>query len=583
MTPFYYTLFGIEVTVFGIALAAIFVYIQLIYSAYPADQSSLILRSVLFGKVKSVLLILCGGISMTVVALGSLLLSLGQYDFVSRIDFNSTVLLSDSLIPAIALVTFFLTLIMFVLLMKEGIKYLSPLQVMYLVKDRINYDTFWKLLLKNKTIGKPYLYQIRGVLQEKGKEDNQETLEQSILDENLAVYKELKQSLEIVKEEEFQVTGIFDLSYQAMNKFDAKILWGLEIILLEITKEFINNIPSDKNEFWRPYNAVKSYYVEYIIDKLETLFNLASYRDNSPDKFKIIGITRSILDVLVDDERSVEIILSFWKRVADSSMGTSKDIFIEVVRNYGSFVHKLFETGKATNALEEAFRHLGWLGERLLSKNIFEEKPRMIDFEYYNEYDEILETILSFEDLFISSAGDQYPLIYFDAVSVFLEGLVKKYKQIVSIQGIDNDILSLVYVYSSFAENAIKFGNTRGAALAIIRLEESYKLLSSSNIEDSVNDCYGLLLKTGLTAASFSESHKKEEILSNMKLEDYLFNVLVNNRTRISHSQILDFYVRQYGGNYENVRLYVKKLGKEMNDNFGLNFDPSTGKDRPYK
>ena len=218
-------------------------------------------------------------------------------------------------------------------------------------------------------------------------------------------------------------------------------------------------------------------------------------------------------------------IMTFWKVTADKAIGSNKEVFNYIIGQYDDLATLAFKEwtkdGRegAKDILDEAFRHLGWLGERLLSKTGFEDRPLMSDRSYQTEYDHLLNTLLSFSSKFYMEGRDQYPLIYFDAIYVM-------FRQLISLRLKNRDNVDLrqhlfgcFHIYCAFAGPAIASGNNNGAALAALRLKTCYEELLKNDLQDSATEAIQLLVTIGTAAAA-----KKEKLIRVDFMNEYSMN-----------------------------------------------------------
>ncbi len=83
---FYYLLFQIQVAVYGIILAVVFVFIQLIYGNFPHTKITSLLKS-----PSLALALFLSIISFLYTAVATLLLSIEDHDLIESIDFETII------------------------------------------------------------------------------------------------------------------------------------------------------------------------------------------------------------------------------------------------------------------------------------------------------------------------------------------------------------------------------------------------------------------------------------------------------------------------------------------------------------
>ena len=162
--------------------------------------------------------------------------------------------------------------------------------------------------------------------------------------------------------------------------------------------------------------------------------------------------------------------------------------------------------------------------------------------------------------------------MYFDSVDVIFLQLVSVAKK-TQIQRLKEDIFICLYVYSSFAEVAIPKGNSNGAALATIRLKESYERLVGAGLEESAKEGIGLLVMIGSMAARHKDELQKVEFVRGGLLDQYIMDTIVTSpfRDEISYA-VSEAYIRR-DADWD----FVIEMGKRLKTNFGFTFDWTTG------
>ena len=289
-------------------------------------------------------------------------------------------------------------------------------------------------------------------------------------------------------------------------------------------------------------------------------------------------ISKDVISYISERNNFQEIkkILSFWKGVADNSIGKSIKVFNDSIEYYRDLCNYAFENGIEENKqwLDELFRHLGWLAERLLSKQGIEEKPLMAD-DYYNEYDQLFDVLISFSYEYHNKYPMSYPLIYFDAIHVLFLQLIIIYKASQN-SDVANNIFDCIYIYYSFAREAFFKGNGNGAALGIIRLTQCYEKLIEDNLDKCAKDAIKLLISLGGIIAGNRGKVIKTEFIT-VPIDDYFINIIKNSpfHNEIEH-EIREVYIK-CEGDHKQIWEFIIKLGKSMGTNFGFMFDWETG------
>jgi hypothetical protein len=280
---------------------------------------------------------------------------------------------------------------------------------------------------------------------------------------------------------------------------------------------------------------------------------------------------------LVDEER---VVMNFWKDIADRSAAVAPRIFCECIRYYNDLFEQLIDRSEHEELLKDLFRHVGWLGERLLSKTGVEERPLMMDQTYNTQYDSLLEAILRYGSVIDSKRPDMYPLIYFDAVHVVMlqvARLLQEQEEGATRRRLRDNLFSLIYTFVSFAREAIRAGNSDGAGLAVMRLKESYELLVQKEINDLAEELIVVMTELGGNAAGFSDRLTTVQFLDKA-ISDYIIDIVASARHTDKVAGAAIEIVIKGEGDHDRRWEFLKRLGKRMQTNFGLNFDWRTGK-----
>lgn len=120
----------------------------------------------------------------------------------------------------------------------------------------------------------------------------------------------------------------------------------------------------------------------------------------------------------------------------------------------------------------------------------------MLDIYYLTEYDNLLNALFSYSHEYNNQYPTACPKIYFDAIDVIFRQLVsvcEKFKN----TDVENNIFDCMYIYSSFAKEAIENGNSNGATLATIYLKERYEYLHKGVFKESAEKAIKLLVDIG--------------------------------------------------------------------------------------
>jgi hypothetical protein len=586
---FYNNLFAVEIAVFGIIAAAIFVFLQIVYSQFSYREVYGI-----FKNVSLILFLVVSSITLLLTAGGSLLVSFPELNPALGANFAVNDIFRNWVMAFSLLFLFLFSLVLFAVFTFLNISYIRPSKVALLISKRIKREQIQDYLLNKYGITPPdhwlflsrpmdfVIVQSTGSDTEKRQELSEEeraqieSKKQQVerqLSDNKKTYEKVKKMVEHAQD---PIEPLNALMLRAINNVDLGTISEVQSVLLDISADFMENCKNGRDaEEWSPYSGISQKYLEYLTGLLRIHLSMCDRQKLDSVKLTILETSEKVANQVISSNLAgLDIILTFWKEVADSAIGKSREIFNKIMQLYRNLADYAFEKGIEDNKnwLDEIFRHLGWLGERLIRSQGIEEKPLMRDYQYFNEYDQLFEVLLTCSHEYNNKYPASYPLIYFDLVYVMFLQLVSVAKKSQS-QRLKENIFSCLYVYSSFAEVAIPKGNSNGAALATARLKDSYDKLVSEDLEDSAREAIGLLIRVGGMAARHRDKLQKVEFIRGGLIDQYIMDTAVTSpfRDKIS-STIWEAYTGQ-----DVDWDFVVEMGKRLQTNFGFMFDWTTG------
>ena len=147
---FYNNLFTVEITVFGIIAAAIFVFLQIVYSQFSYREVFIIFKNKYLASyfVLSTFTLITTGFS-------SLLLSFPSHNFIPAVNFNINGLMFNEYFALGTLLSFFISLALFVLLTFANLKYIRPPMIALLIGEGIKVNQIRNFLLKKYGVSAP--------------------------------------------------------------------------------------------------------------------------------------------------------------------------------------------------------------------------------------------------------------------------------------------------------------------------------------------------------------------------------------------------------------------------------------------
>jgi len=602
LLSFYNTLFGIEIAVFGIITAVLFVFVQLVYSNFSHKQIKPIFKNC-FLKGYFILSVF----NLVLTGLGSLFMSLEEYDFVRGLDLRTRFIISNQYFVLLCLFLIFISLGVFLVFAIKNIRYLQPSKILLVIIKNIRYENIRKFLLKKYGIKSPNQWLYTDPLFGDTSTEKLKTflLEDKEVDmsgkKNLEIEKKLKkaqQQLKIdtkkfnkIKDEIKFATDPFEaineMTMKAINSVDLRALDEITEIFLSVFEKFISDAPNPnkKNkQKWTPDQDIIENFIDYYCDvMLNTQIEMSNRQKITSLKLKVLDVSWQLAKNLQSKEYFYPLkkLINFWKLVADDEINNNQQVFKTIIGYYREIGKIALDNGQK-ETLDEVFRDIGWLGERLLSKKVPENKPLMIDDLYQTDFEFIFNVLLSFGYDYNYKKPNDYPLIYFDAVYVIFYRLMQIYladkdKNL----NIKNRIFDCLSSYHSFCIAAIEAKNSAGVALAITDLSKGYKELLKNNIRDIARDIIGLLVGIGAMTAGHKALSQNSGNFLGKSFDIYIMDILEENSdeflSEIS-SEVHESHIRiDSGGDREEVWNFIKTLGKRLQTNFGFMFDWETG------
>lgn len=581
---FYNSLLGIEIAIFGIICAVIFVFIQISFSTYSFKHIGHILSDKLLR-----LYILVSIVNIFMTSAGSFFLSFRHHDLIPFVYLYTDTILSHPYYVLSCLVLVFASVFVFIRLVVKDLSYLQPSRALFLLSKDISYESIRDYLWRKFPPEVPYQYKFRVSILDylkKPKESKKARTsrvkkEQQELDvEQKRIEGMISAIAANVKDAEDPFLPLRDMMLQFIKKSDLSSLQEAANLFEHTADTLLDNAPKESNS-WQPEFEILSTYLKHMIDNFDTLLEVSNKEGLETAKSIILNASFSISKKYCSKKRfkDIEKIGEWWQKIADNSIGKSSILFRNIIGYYQEIGTLLFKElasktkDKEENErlLENIFRYIGWLGERLLIKLPLEESPLFSNYSYSTEYDDYYNCLMSFSDLYERDKPDLYPLIYFDALIVVMKRLVKIYKED-SKSRLNENIFSIAYSFSSFAEKAILVGNGSGASLAALRIKETYQDLKEAGLDKDARDVIKLLVRIGILAASNKEKLTQAHFMSS-SLEEWTIAELSSSGEEIS-DEVLESHIKLVG-NDEGWN-YITNLGNRMGTNFGLMFDPLT-------
>ena len=150
ITSFYNNLFAVEIAVFGIIVAVIFVFLQIVYSQFSYRE--------VYGIFKNIFLIpflIIGVLTLLLTATGTLLLSFPELNPILGNDLAVKDILRNWGMAFSILSSFLLSLVLFIVFTLRNISYIRPSRITLLISKKVKREQIRDYLLNKYGIPAP--------------------------------------------------------------------------------------------------------------------------------------------------------------------------------------------------------------------------------------------------------------------------------------------------------------------------------------------------------------------------------------------------------------------------------------------
>lgn len=590
LLSFLNTLLGIEVAVFGIISAVILVFIQLVYSNFSYKHIGYILKN---GWL--ILFFVFSIIDLILTFVGSYYLSFNGNVFTPESSQIIGSIVTSQVYVLICWGLIFISISFFVILIVRNITYLQPHRAIFILAKSIRYEDIRDFLWKKYELQPPFNMRVRvhvvgfdgdgseDIDEKKAKREMMDEVAEKSLEKTNNYIRYIKES---TINSEDPLLPLRDMMIQFIRRSDLSSLTEAQDLLQAVSNDFINKVPKQTREEWSPNDVLLTNFTRYQTELISTLLEISEKEElESAQKILLrfgFDLARLMLDASHFHE--FDMMQKFFRGVADKSIGRYPTIFQEIIEFYQSAGEKLFDllkdkstakhADKNEEFLNQIFRSVGWLGERLLTRLPFEESPIMMNYEHSTEYGTLLNCILTFSSDY-DNQPRSYPLIYFDCVYVVLKKMILISKTTKS-NWLSDNVFSLAHTYASFAEKAIVVGNAEGACLAATNIKQVYVVAKKEGLDKDAQDMIKLLVNLGIMSSGKKEKLRIVDFMSK-GLETWIADTLVESGENIN-DEVLERYIHAHNlEDHDGVWEFITKLGVRLGTNFGFAFDSKTG------
>lgn len=281
------------------------------------------------------------------------------------------------------------------------------------------------------------------------------------------------------------------------------------------------------------------------------------------------------MNLINDKDYKLRGLFKFWlERANIAVVENDNNILREIVVCYSEVGEKLFDLN-SNNNLDDIFRGIGCISERLLMEQGVKRGTSMYDPYAEDEFSIILNTLIHFGDKYNDNTNLD-PLVFFDAVYVFCEKLVefRVNKANESEYGnITNWLFHCSWIYYSHLEKAIHENKCRNVSLAASGLIEQFNLSKRYELFDVSNNIFELIIKSNIIMGINKEDMKGDLYNYNYEL-DKLGKLMLNNKNSpLIRKIIFGEYIKLSNVPHEKKKRYYKKLQELFDNDFGLRLD----------
>jgi hypothetical protein len=261
IATFYQMLFTVEIAIFGILAAALFVFIQLVYGHFSYRHISIVLKSpslLAYGLLSIATLFVTG--------IASFSLLFQRHDLLPQYNFSLQNLFIDESVAIIILLAFFLSLILFASYAFFSIWYLRPHKMAQILRRKIKIKAIRDYLLKQYGIPSPEVVAMRaGIIHSivnRDCEENSQTEDFEALAKARAEYNRLERQVKNAKD---PLEVLNALILRIINEADLISLSEIRYVIRDIAKDFFKaykKTETDQQEIWSPNDGISRMFLE---------------------------------------------------------------------------------------------------------------------------------------------------------------------------------------------------------------------------------------------------------------------------------------------------------------------------------
>lgn len=528
---------------------------------------------------------------------GSGVFSLGlkNHDILSFANFHINDIITNQYFALSTYALLFVSIILFILVLKSNWEYLNPHKFLLLSYQGIDLQEIRGFVLKEKGIPDPkmealvYTTSIIYISKEGEKKKDSAETERRAKNKYASIMSHKEDFLQLkdkVQSFDNPFISINEIAIQSIKILDLKTFSEILNIYSKISLSFINEIKYDRRKSWDPNKEIDSKYIDVLCDNLLNLYDVCSQQNFTYGMSKIIDQLKELSIALVKNQKpeGLSYIFLLIRNIGDNSIGKSRTNFIKCINYYQETGLELIssntDNSPNTSILDDVFRNLGWLGEKLIQNLAIEKKPLMWNSNYETEHDALLNSLYSFSDKILEIQKD--PMIYTDAIYVTIKTIAEKYSNNTNYKWVGQNIISLFSEVYWYGNKSIESRNSEGITRSLWNLYDIYTILDKNEWIDESKEAIRYItrltiktisLKEELKSAHYMDSfrdwfNKKITPLYASELAFYIADEIRESLVKLEDAKFTD---------YDKKIAFIKELGVELGTNFNLNFDPATG------
>lgn len=563
----YTTLFVVAITALGALMAAIIALTQLLESFLVSKSARKVVYSWILGVSFSLV-----GIASGLALAPMVLLSMNGHDFVPWFDLRVDQIFTGHWYVILTVIFILAATVSVVVFIYRASQYLIPVNAIAFIRNNQKIEAVTDFFQKKSAV-KP-MHPIRfSILVDDQEDDESDEDKEKQYQRDLKKYENDKAKVEKMENPLFPLEAYLVRSIKGGNVSVARKT-------LEAFEDCIRN--SLANKSFKGTQAL-IYYYKTVLENTDELSRSIGLRSMSQE---VLESSSRVADLLIESKNysQINILLEYWQSITSGVNSDDTPLFKQAVGIIGSTGRALLNKKKTTwkdieDVIDNISRALGWIGERLL-ENPPEKRVLMRNDSYSTGFDEVMNAVLEIGWGIRGEHPDVYPLIHFDSLYVIAKKLARYVTNDTYNSDNGNSLFSLMYDVVSCGESAIIANNVDAACLALLRLEEHFRIADEHGLTEHKQNILNDILRLGALAAS-KEMKGLAHFMTSRDASS-LSEAAIVSLAKHAHGFDLsheahEIIIKQVtgSGNYDKVRQYLSNAGRALGTDFGMNLSDS--------